>query len=469
MFDTTPDPVFVACKQEKNAIKIEVEEEEGNLFETVQPPRKKAKYDKTCEISSNRNKYIDDRDMDVLMDKTIISEDNEVVRLKDDEKKKTKIQTYRETQFTYSVKSKKKSRGALSHMLPFDLFDDKSIAEKVVFITVCPVCLKVFDDMSKMKDHRVAFHNIDYGEWNSSKNNSMILDKRKLQKFHCTKCDDKFELKHLVWFVKHFKYCGVDDEKAQQLLQVNDVEDDYVDEKENHKEETKETDMLPVKDNPRHTNMCSVLLNKEKSLEIWGCRKCYEAFELEEDLTNHINDSHEGKLEHGTLFDEQTKTYSCQKCKVFKTNKNVVYFIYHLKTCDVESKSSVPIDDEEDVDEDTSEDFVDPWGIIYKPLKIRNERSKWICESLFGELHDILYPCHVCYTVFKQDEELRDHFRSVHPGLQNFAEFGQYFNKIDKGYDCPVCKRNVCKKDKNTIYFAYHMQKCSGSLHSVTR
>ena len=31
----------------------------------------------------------------------------------------------------------------------------------------------------------------------------------------------------------------------------------------------------------------------------------------------------------------------------------------------------IPIDDEEDVDEDTSEDFVDPWGIVNKPLKVK--------------------------------------------------------------------------------------------------
>ena len=38
-------------------------------------------------------------------------------------------------------------------------------------------------------------------------------------------------------------------------------------------------------------------------------------------------------------------------------------------TCIVQG-GGVPIDDEEDVDEDTNEDFVDPWGIVYKPLKV---------------------------------------------------------------------------------------------------
>ena len=60
-------------------------------------------------------------------------------------------------------------------------------------------------------------------------------------------------------------------------------------------------------------------------------------------------------------------------------------------------------------------------------------------------------------------------FRTEHPGLQNFIEFGQYYNNIDKGFECPVCKRNVCKKDRNTIYFTYHMQKCRGNLHPVVR
>ena len=169
----------------------------------------------------------------------------------------------------------------------------------------------------------------------------MILDKRKLQKFHCTKCDQNFELKHLVWFVKHYKFCGENNDKANAILHINDTEEIFNEQKDDIQDETKDLDVLIMKDNPRHKNMCQVLLDKDKSNEIWGCRKCYEAFENEEEFQKHVNSLHEGKIEHGTLYDEETKTYGCHKCKVFKTKKNIVYFIYHLKQCSVESQVKI--------------------------------------------------------------------------------------------------------------------------------
>ena len=36
-------------------------------------------------------------------------------------------------------------------------------------------------------------------------------------------------------------------------------------------------------------------------------------------------------------------------------------------------QGSVPMDDEEDVDDDTFDDFVDPWGIISLPLKVEKK------------------------------------------------------------------------------------------------
>ena len=43
-------------------------------------------------------------------------------------------------------------------------------------------------------------------------------------KYKCKHCDKSLTLKHIVWFVKHVKYCGVDDKKANQLLSPEDVE-----------------------------------------------------------------------------------------------------------------------------------------------------------------------------------------------------------------------------------------------------
>ena len=41
--------------------------------------------------------------------------------------------------------------------------------------------------------------------------------------------------------------------------------------------------------------------------------------------------------------------------------------------------------EEEGVEDDTNDDFIDPWGIINKPLKVVNQRSHWVSEALFGK------------------------------------------------------------------------------------
>merc|ERR1719468_1353534 len=91
-------------------------------------------------------------------------------------------------------------------------------------------------------------------------------------------------------------------------------------------------------------------------------------------------------------------------------------------------------------------------------IKVISDRSKWICEALFGEVYPILYPCHICYSVFKLEEELKEHFRITHPGQQNYPEHGSQYDEDIGGFNCPTCKRNVCKKQKSSIYFAFHMQ-----------
>ena len=67
------------------------------------------------------------------------------------------------------------------------------------------------------------------------------------------------------------------------------------------------------------------------------------------------------------------------------------------------------IDDGEDED-NSSQDVVDPWGIVNKPFRVLNERSKWTCEALFGRYIPIIYPCHICYNVFEFEEELKAGF-----------------------------------------------------------
>ena len=45
-------------------------------------------------------------------------------------------------------------------------------------------------------------------------------------------------------------------------------------------------------------------------------------------------------------------------------------------------QGAIPIDDEEDVDEDTNDDLVDPWGVVFKPLKERYIFLNCACEEL---------------------------------------------------------------------------------------
>jgi hypothetical protein len=97
-------------------------------------------------------------------------------------------------------------------------------------------------------------------------------------------------------------------------------------------------------------------------------------------------------------------------------------------------------------------------------------RSQWMCEAIFGQaLCNYLYPCHICYSIFNVEEELREHFRISHPGIQNDPENGTFYDKIAKNYVCPTCTRVVCRRQRNSIYFSYHMLKCTGKVHPVSR
>jgi len=93
-----------------------------------------------------------------------------------------------------------------------------------------------------------------------------------------------------------------------------------------------------------------------------------------------------------------------------------------------------------------------------------------MCEAIFGPtIVDYMYPCHICYSIFSVEEELREHFRITHPGLRNSPENGTFYDKEAKNYICPCCTRIVCKKQRSSIYFSYHMLKCTGKVHPVSR
>jgi len=406
------------------------------------------------------------KDLDILMDKPEVPANvvNQT-KAKNLPIKKEKPDA-RETRTTYPICKK---NGVLSRKLAFDLIDDKDIAAQVKVISICPCCFQLFDDKEKMNEHRIAFHDDDgktSREWNS-----MIEGKTK---FNCKKCKKTLELQHLVWFVKHYKFCGVDDEKANEILRIGQQEDQLLPPDEFNqvikkiKAHPTDVDVLHVMERPRRKEMAKVLLGKEVA-SIWGCRKCYQAFDSEAVFKAHIKNSHDGKIEHGTNYDAENKEYFCKNCNIFKTNKTVISYIYHKATCNVNAKGAVNLDDEDGEDEDTYDEFVDPWGVVYKPLKVTSKRANWICEALFNEIVDIIYPCHLCYTPFKSEEEIREHFRAKHPERQNCLEDGKYYSKERKCFNCPHCKLDVCKKQRNSIYFTYHMRKCNGQLYTVNR
>ena len=47
-------------------------------------------------------------------------------------------------------------------------------------------------------------------------------------------------------------------------------------------------------------------------------------------------------------------------------------------------------------------------------LKVVNQRSHWISESLFGKYFPIVYPCHVCYTAYADERDIKEHFRYLY-------------------------------------------------------
>ena len=80
-----------------------------------------------------------------------------------------------------------------------------------------------------------------------------------------------------------------------------------------------------------------------------------------------------------------------------------------------------------------------------------------------------MYPCHVCYSVFVTGEELRQHFRSVHRDIGNRVRNGPYFDAENMSYNCPVCHKDVCRKQTNPIFFIYHFRKCAGQTFQTQK
>jgi len=370
---------------------------------------------------------------------------------------------YRDTKNRYYLKGKRngKVKGLLSKQLRDDLFENPP--DVLLAISVCVVCYRVFKTKEELGVHKTADHaNV------KERNRDCYIDDNK---YKCPKCDEIKKVGHVVWFAKHLRYCGKDKEKANAILGPDDVDIKETNPNQDEEKDTADEDALIAKKgaNKKIHNITSVMFGKTSD-SIWGCRTCYEAFLSKSDLEQHRVKDHNGKLYHGPCYDESSKMYTCMYCNLSTTYSHLVFFIRHVKQCLVDPSVGLAKDHEEEgLDDDTTEEVIDPWGVINKPLKVVNQRSHWISESLFGKYIPIVYPCHVCYTAYADERDIKEHFSATHQDVENLVENGPLYNKDKDCYNCPVCKKEVCRNQKNSVYFTYHLQKCQGKTFTVSK
>ena len=367
-------------------------------------------------------------------------------------------------------------KGERSAQLSLDLFDGKSVD----FIHVCPGCYKVFDRTKEFILHKDDCHpeGTGHGPYHTSDPNV----------FACPKCNKHIRVKHIAWFAKHLKYCRVDTEVANDLVAPEDTESDGEETGIIKKRQVKRADnndclyrdseeRLRITGEAKGKNVHSlsnVLYGKVVDF-IWGCKVCYSTFLSEDALETHKAIEHDDKEEtYGEYWNPNTENYTCPHCKQVQNSRHLVWFIYHMKKCNMNSMfSSVKreINDTEDEtdNEDAGKFESAQHEIVFKPYDISTERAEWICQSLLGRIVQTLYPCNICYQVFESEESLLEHFGEAHKGSSNRVENGPYYDPVNSCFQCPICGEEVCKGQTSSIKFIYHYKKCSGQLYSFKK
>jgi len=371
-------------------------------------------------------------------------------------------------------------KGERSYQLALDLFEGKAVD----FIYVCHACYKIFDTFKKLALHKDDVHpdNPDkYGDHHTSS----------INQYNCPKCSQMVVVKHIAWFCKHLKFCRENNDIANALVGPNDFESDteengYVGVKRKYNKRTASVDTcaLTLKDTEERLRITGEAKGKNvQTLSkilvgrvvdyIWACKLCYNIFLSEEALDSHRMNDHDETEKLGKYWNANTENYSCPFCEQVQNSRHLIWFIYHMRKCNM---SSIPfikkeVNEEEDTeDEDETEgDEHDPEQIILKTYNIKGDRADWICQALMGRTVERLFPCHVCYSVFVTDEELRQHFRSVHRDMGNRVRNGPYFDGENLTYNCPVCSKDVCRKQTNSIFFIYHFRKCAGQTFQIQK
>eukprot|EP00088_Acartia_fossae_P021655 TRINITY_DN23030_c0_g1_i11.p1 TRINITY_DN23030_c0_g1~~TRINITY_DN23030_c0_g1_i11.p1 ORF type:complete len:754 (-),score=93.36 TRINITY_DN23030_c0_g1_i11:204-2465(-) len=371
---------------------------------------------------------------------------------------KVYLSSYKDTKAQFYFRGKNK--GEKSSALAADLYEDN---EKPVSVSVCTICYAYFPLKDDLLVHMSSEH--------QKARNKIGKHYVNPTTYHCPKCDKDISVKHIIWFVKHLKFCGQDDEKAQDILGPDDKDMIKQSQQNENFENEEDEDRLGSSERPRtFVKLAQLLLGHVNTNQIWGCRTCYNAFSSKAELEEHRNNEHQGVLRHGSCYDPASKQYTCLHCNTVIKVNHLVQFIKHVKQCLVDPSIGLAKDHEEEgLEDDTTEDKIDPWGIVNKPLRVTNLRSEWVCEALLGRIVPILYPCHVCYTAFPDEKSIKDHFSTSHGDTENCVENGQYYDKLNDVYNCPVCKRDVCKNQRSSIYFTYHLRKCMGKDFPVSK
>ena len=366
-------------------------------------------------------------------------------------------------------------KGSRSYQLSLDLFDGRSVD----FIHVCHACYKVFDKTKEFTLHKDDCHpdNPHTGPHHTDNKNEYL----------CPHCDKIICVKHIAWFSKHLKYCRVNNEIANNIVgpddDLSDGEDFGVKRRYNKRLDSVETSSSMLKDSEERLRitgeakgknlqaLSNVLVGKVVDF-IWACKICYNVFLSEDALEAHKEVDCKPEKEFGEYWNPETQNYTCPHCNQVQNSRHLVWFIYHMKKCNMNSQTYVKREVNDTEDETDNEDDIpeyDPEQILLKPYQILTDRAEWICRSLIGRLVQTLYPCHICYQVFESPVALKQHFRANHEGLENTVNNGHYYNSDSQCFNCPVCNNDVCKNQTSSIKFIYHVKKCSGQTYTFKK
>lgn len=367
-------------------------------------------------------------------------------------------------------------KGERSYQLALDLFEGKHVD----FIYVCHACYAIFDTFKKLALHKDDAHPDNpekYGPHHTSS----------VQQYNCPKCSQVIRVKHIAWFCKHLRYCRDNNDIANAL--VGPDEDDSDTEENGKRKYNKMTgsydgSVMFMKDSDERLritgegkgrnvqNACKILVGRLVDY-LWGCKICYSICLTEEELEKHKQVTHGKEEKIGKYWNASTENYTCPYCDQVQNNRHVVWFIYHMKKCNMTNTPLIKkeINEEEDTEdeEEMEGDEDDPEQIVLRTLNIRSERSEWMSEALFGKLVERIFTCHVCYSIFETAEELRQHYKPAHNDLPNRVINGPYYDAQKQAFNCPVCEKDICKKHNNSIFFIYHLRKCGGHTYPVNK